>query len=69
MTQEELCQINSLHRDIQIYEAIKTEEALINMGSLSKDERRVLHKFIEQRREELKAAFAALRVENREEGR
>lgn len=66
---EELNRINTLHRDIQIYEAVKTEEALVNICGLSRDERRVLHKFIEQRREELKAAFADLRVESGEEGR
>lgn len=62
MTQEELYRINKLHRDIQIYEAIKTEDTLINVGSLSEDERQVLYTFMEQRCEALKATFAALKV-------
>lgn len=63
MTQEELFQINTLHRDIQIYEAVKKEDTLINVGSFSENERQVLYKFMEQRCEALKADFAALRVE------
>lgn len=62
MTQEELYRINKLHRDIQIYEAIKTEDTLINVGGLSEDERQVLYTFMEQRCEALKETFAALKV-------
>ena len=63
MTQEELCRLNRLHRDIQIYEDIESEDRLINVGSMSEEERRVLFAFMEQRCEALKADFAALRVE------
>lgn len=57
MTQEELFQINTLHRDIQIYEAVKKEDTLINVGSLSENERQALYtlcgaKMIERQRNE-----------------
>lgn len=69
MTQEELNRINRLDRNIQRYESvIKSRENVIDVGSLSEDERETLYSFMQKRYEKLKSDFEALRVESGEEG-
>lgn len=65
MTLEELRRLNSLHKNIQIYEdAIKSRgnANIINVGSLSENEMETLYSFMQKRYEKLKSDFAALRV-------
>lgn len=65
MTLEELHRLNSLHRNIQIYEGtIKSRDnaIIINVGSLSEDERETLYGFMQKRYEKLKSDFSAMRV-------
>lgn len=69
MTQEELKRINQLNRDIRNYEDIvKSQDRVISIGSFSEEERQALYTFMEQRCAMLRANFAALKVESREEG-